>query len=183
MKKIAKYVGYGLIGLFVALALFAFLAPRLGWGVNTVLSGSMEPTIKPGGVVVTRPVSAASIHTGDVIIFKSPMNQKLTTHRVIEVVGGETPSFRTKGDANEDVAPVAVPAASVEGKLCCYLPYVGYLSKYLKTPLGFILTCALPGLIVIVLEMRHIWQVLSEEEKEKKAQAVQKAQTEKVDVR
>lgn len=180
MKKIAKYLGYAAIGLFTGLALFVFLAPHIGWSVDTVLSGSMEPVIKVGGVVVTRPVSADGIRAGDIITFKSPMNQKMTTHRVTEVVAGDALSFRTRGDANEDADPVAVPAASVAGKVCCYLPYVGYVSKYLKTPLGFILTCALPGLIVIVMEMKHMWNVLSDEEKAKQARA---AQTEKVDAR
>ncbi|KKK61416.1 hypothetical protein LCGC14_3014560, partial [marine sediment metagenome] len=48
---------------------------------------------------------AEDIKAGDTITFYSPLSEKLTSHRVIAVEDGSSPSFRTKGDANEDADP------------------------------------------------------------------------------
>ena len=57
----------------------------------------MEPQLKVGGVVVTRPVEAGEIKVGDIITFHSPLNEELTSHRVIAVEDGSTVHFQTKG--------------------------------------------------------------------------------------
>jgi signal peptidase len=168
MKKLAQNLGLAVIILLMAAAVFTFLAPRFGWRVDAVFSGSMEPQLKVGGLVVTRPVAAEDIKVGDIITFHSPLNKQLTSHRVIAIEDSSSPGFRTKGDANEDADPFIVPAASVVGKICLHIPYFGYATQYIKTPLGFLLTLCLPGLIIIILEIRNIWHVLSEEEREKK---------------
>ena len=168
MKKLAQNFGLAVIILLMAAAVFTFLAPRFGWRVDAVFSGSMEPQLKVGGLVVTRPVVAEDIKVEDTITFHSPLNKQLTSHRVIAVEDGSSLGFRTKGDANEDADPFIVPAGSVVGKVCLHIPYFGYATQYIKTPLGFLLTLCLPGLIIIILEIVNIWRVLSEEEMEKK---------------
>jgi signal peptidase len=168
MKKLAQNLGLAVIILLMAAALFTFLAPHFGWRVDAVYSGSMEPHLKVGGVVVTRPAATEDIKVGDTITFHSPLNKQLTTHRVIAVADGSSPGFRTKGDANEDADPFIVPAQNVVGKVCLHIPYFGYATQFIKTPMGFLLTLCLPGLIIIIMEMVNIWHVLSEEEREKK---------------
>jgi len=71
MKKVAKNLGITLIILLMAAAAFTFLAPRFGWSVDAVFSGSMEPELKVGSVVVTRPVAPEEIRAGDIITFYS----------------------------------------------------------------------------------------------------------------
>jgi signal peptidase len=168
MKKAVGYLGMAVIILLMAAAVFTFLAPRFGWRVDAVFSGSMEPQLKVGGVVVTRPVAAEDIKAGDTITFYCPLNEQLTSHRVIAVEDGSPLSFRTKGDANEDADPFTVPAGKVVGKVCFHLPYFGYAAQFIKTPLGLLLTLCLPGLIIIILEMRNIWRALTEQEIERK---------------
>ncbi len=168
MKKTAGYFGYGIVILLMAAAVFTFLAPHFGWRVDAVFSGSMEPELKVGGMVVTRPVAAQDIKAGDTITFYSPLNNQLTSHRVIAVEDGSSPNFRTKGDANEDADPFIVPGENVMGKVCFHLPYFGYAAQFIKTPLGLLLTLCLPGLIIIILEIRNIWRVLAEQEMERK---------------
>jgi signal peptidase len=172
MKKLAQNIGLAVIVLLMAAAVFTFLAPHFGWRVDAVYSGSMEPQLKVGGLVVTQPIAAEDIRVGDNITFHSPLNKQLTTHRVIAVEDGASPAFRTKGDANEDADPFIVTAGNVVGKVCLHIPYFGYATQYIKTPLGFLLTLCLPGLIIIIMEMRNIWRVLSEEEREKKHRTV-----------
>ena len=168
MKKAAKYFGFGMIILLMMAAVLTFLAPHFGWRVDVVFSGSMEPELKVGGVVVTRPVEAEDIKIGDTITFYSPLSEKPTSHRVIAVEGGSSLYFQTNGDASEDADPFIVPAQDVVGKICLHLPYFGYIAQFVKTPLGLLLTLCLPGLIIIIMEIISIWRVFAEEHIERK---------------
>lgn len=163
MGKAAENFCTALLVVLMLVAGLTVLAPRFGWSVDAVFSGSMEPELKVGGVVVTRPVAAEDITVGDAITFYSPLGEKLTSHRVIAVEDGSALSFRTKGDANEDADPFILPAENVVGKICFHILYFGYVTQFVKTPLGFLLTLCLPGLIIIVMETRNIWQALSGE--------------------
>jgi len=156
MKRAAKYFGIFVIMLLVAAAVLTVLAPRFGWRVDAVFSGSMEPHLKVGGVVITRPVAAEDIKVGDTITFYSPQSEKPTTHRVIAIEEGSSFYFRTKGDANEDNDHFIVPVQNMVGKVCFHIPCLGYVTQFVKTPLGLLLTLLIPGLIIIVMELRNI---------------------------
>jgi len=168
MKKAAENFGLAVIILLMTAAVLTFLAPRLGWSADAVFSGSMEPELKVGGVVITQPAEAEEIKVGDIITFHCPLADGLNSHRVIEIKEGSQLQFQTKGDANEDPDPFIVPSQNVVGKICFHIPYLGYVSQLVKTPLGFLLTLCLPALIIVVMELKNIWGALSEGDIEKK---------------
>jgi len=167
MRKIAENFGMAVVILLMVIAVFTFFGPRFGWRVDAVLSGSMEPALKVGGVLVTYPVKVEEIKVKDIIIFYSPMSGELTSHRVVAMNHGSSVSFRTKGDANEDPDPFTVPASNVVGKKFLHIPWLGYLTQLVKTRLGFLLALCIPALIVIGMEMKNIWQILADEEVER----------------
>jgi len=72
-----------------------------GTGFFVVKSGSMEPAIPVGSIILVNAVSAGSISEGDIIVFFSTNRQETVTHRVVEISdrGGEL-VFTTRGDAN-----------------------------------------------------------------------------------
>lgn len=78
------------------------LANRAGYSVAGMKSGSMQPEIKAGDLVVAQAVDPAVIRPGDVITFREPFgSHALYTHRVYQVVATASgPAFITKGDAN-----------------------------------------------------------------------------------
>ena len=164
MKKAFQYFGFSLIVIAMAAVVLAFLAPRFGWRIDVVLSGSMEPQLKVGGLAISQPVDVADIKVNDTITFFSPLAKEMTSHRVIAIITKPSLYFRTKGDANEDADPFNVPAQNVVGRVCFHISYLGYVMHFVKTPLGFALTFCLPGFIIIVMEMRNIWHVLSDNE-------------------
>lgn len=168
MKKVFLYSGYGLTILFFIAAIFAFVAPRFGWRVDVVLSGSMEPQLKMGSLVISRPVDAEDIKLNDTITFYSPLTKQMTTHRVIAVNTSPSWYFRTKGDASEDADPFNVPAENVAGKVYFDIPYLGYVIHFIKTPPGFLLTFCLSGLITIAIEVRNIWKIIIQDRTERK---------------
>ena len=86
-------------------------------GGNTpliVLTGSMDPTIKAGDLIVTKKVDAKDVKVDDVISFFDPEGNgsSIVTHRVIGIEIDETSGeifFRTQGDNNDiaDMTPVS----------------------------------------------------------------------------
>ena len=168
MRKLVECFGFAVVILLMTAAMLTFLAPRFGWRVDALFSGSMEPQLKVGSLVITRPAQPEHIIVGDTITFCSPASEKLTSHRVIAVENGASFYFRTKGDASEDADPFIVPPENMVGKVYFHIPYFGYVTQSVKTTLGFMLTLYLPGLIIIIIEIRNIWRVLAEEETERK---------------
>lgn len=152
----------GMLVLLLALAL-VFLAP-LRWDVDfrTVVSGSMEPTLPVGTIVVTRPVDPTHILPGDVISFPSPEDMRLVvTHRVMEVtVLGPERAFRTKGDANNAPDRDPVPASWVTGREILHIPYLGLVAQFVKTPRGWLLLVALPAAALVLLELVGLLQLI-----------------------
>lgn len=156
--RAVELVGIVVVFLMLTLVVMAMLAPHFGWRADTVLSGSMEPALPVGSIEVTRPVNTADIQVDDIITFRSPTNGELMSHRVVEVVDGETPGFRTKGDKNEDVDPYTIPPENVVGRYYTKVDHAGYVVERLKSPLGFILL-GLFGLALIGAEISTMLEV------------------------
>ena len=83
------------------------------------------------------------------------MDGKLITHRVVGIQEGPL-YFHTKGDANEDADPYLVPAQNVVGEVRFYVPLLGYVTDFIRSPLGFILLLGVPGLIIIGMEIMEL---------------------------
>lgn len=63
-----------------------------------VESGSMEPTLTVGSVILSKvPKRADALKTGDIVTFRTESGY-VVTHRIIEIIGGEAIQYRTKGD-------------------------------------------------------------------------------------
>jgi len=169
VERVSGYLITLLVVTVMLLGVAALLGPHLGWQVDTVVSGSMTPTIDVGGVVISKKIDPRAVETGDIITFRSPTNGRVTTHRVMEVQTGDSLYFQTKGDANEDPDPFVVPASNVLGQVRLHIPYIGYATQYARSPIVSLLMLTVPGLIIIIIEMRGIWIELSEQEKRNKA--------------
>lgn len=142
---------------FIVLFLVAavvILAPFAGWRIETVMSGSMEPAIPVGGMVILGPVSASSIQVGDIISYDN--GQVEICHRVIAVDEGDPARYITKGDANRSPDGTSVTPDKVTGKLVVTLPLAGYLINFVKTPLGLFFTILLPLLCIIGTELKSL---------------------------
>lgn len=126
--------------------------------VKTVLSGSMEPAIKTGSIIVIKPVKEYKI--GDVICFGLISKTKTPiTHRILDIeIAQGIPSYVTKGDANNIEDTRAVKEADIIGKVLFSVPYVGYLINTAQKPFGFLLLIIIPAVVVIVDEIRKIFQ-------------------------
>jgi signal peptidase len=100
-----------LILLVSAVALGQLLRDERGiapWGAGFFLiaSGSMEPEIPVGSLILVKRVSSEIIAVGDVVTFLATRNDTVVTHRVREVRVEESGYvFITRGDANNTDDP------------------------------------------------------------------------------
>ncbi|MBD8611775.1 signal peptidase I [Frigoribacterium sp. CFBP 13729] len=112
------------LGTLVGLLLWAAVPAVIGWTPTTVMTGSMEPRIHPGDVVVARPVAESSIHRGQVLLFQDPDHaDHLRLHRYDD--NGQGTQIVTKGDANPTADSTPIDRSAVVGVGYLRVPYIG----------------------------------------------------------
>jgi signal peptidase len=125
----------------------------MGYKPFIVLSGSMEPTILTGDIVLTKTIAAEDIAENDIITFRVDQDVAVT-HRVTEVVEEDGKiSFLTKGDANVGADAVAVTPDMLEGKYLGRVGGLGHLAIFLQTPMGLLLFVVTPLCLFIIYDM------------------------------
>jgi signal peptidase len=121
-------------------------------------------------VVFVRPQDPSAIQAGDIITYKgNDDSETLTTHRVMEVNNDGGLEFVTKGDANDVLDGSPVPAANIVGVVNYSVPYLGHLMAFTQTKKGLIALVFIPGMLVIIMELRNLFKYAAEMEEEKKA--------------
>lgn len=118
---------------FLAASFAVTVAPILfGWGSYVVGSGSMEPAINAGDVVIVSPGYDPGSVTGHVITFQDPIrDDNLLTHRVVSV--SEDGYLVTRGDANLTVDSTPIAPGSVVGTGRLLVRFVGLPVVWAKT--------------------------------------------------
>lgn len=123
--KILSVVGTALIVGVILLCSLLIVPKAFGCQMYHVLSGSMEPELAVGSLIYVREEKPEEIEADDIIAFYGSLEDSgIITHRVIKnnVVSG---TFRTKGDANEQEDPLAVPYENFIGRVIFSVPYMG----------------------------------------------------------
>ncbi|MCL4367353.1 signal peptidase I, partial [Patescibacteria group bacterium] len=155
MKKILN-IAYWIILVFLVViggfaALSALEVPKQ-YQFFVVQSGSMEPAIKTGSLVVVKP--SENYLPDDVITFKDGNNT--VTHRLMKVDYNDGIVYQTKGDANNTPDLQQIRADKVIGKVIFNIPFLGYPVGFAKTPTGFILLVIIPATIIVYSELMNI---------------------------
>lgn len=112
-----------------------------GVGAAVVLSGSMEPSLSVGDMLVVVPQE--SYRENDVVVFQR--GRSSVVHRIISIEGDE---IITKGDAN-NTADEPISPKAIKGEVVAAIPLVGYAVNAIKTPVG---TLCILALAVLLLE-------------------------------
>lgn len=145
-----KYIFTVLLGLLLAANIISIVQtvvlgekmPMLfGYGRAVVLTGSMEPAVMPGDMVIVH--EQDSYLTGDVVMYKA---NSYITHRIVETTDS---GYITQGDANN--APDGeIRNDQVVGRVTLVIPKAGYVTEFLTTPLGVL---ALIAVLIIMIEL------------------------------
>jgi signal peptidase I len=150
--KLFRHLGGALlwvVAILGALSGALFLAHSLGWVQPlVVVSGSMEPGIRRGDLLIAVPASASELAVGDVASLPDTRSGRLVTHRVIGISrDGSDVVVQMEGDANgvPDAAPYRLGASDSVWKPMITVPMVGDLVLLLARP-----TVAIPLAVSIL---------------------------------
>lgn len=124
----------------------------LGYKPFIVLSGSMEPKILPGDLIITKNIDPENVKVGDVITFRTDKTTAVS-HRVTGILTEGGLTFLTKGDANIGADAGAVLPESIEGKYILRIGGVGNLALFLQTPIGLLIFVVIPLCMFIVYDI------------------------------
>ena len=146
-------IGLGIAGLVVMPTVF-------GGRSLTVLSGSMQPALRVGDVVIDSRVSPADVRVGDIVTFSDPEGTgRLITHRVRRVrIANGTAHVVTKGDNANSEERWDMPAGGSLGRVEYRVPLLGFLVFWLHGPFGRLGLIVLPALLLTFFELWRIWR-------------------------
>lgn len=133
----------------------------------TVLSGSMEPALHVGSIVVV--TAKQNYQVGDIVTAQIGTNGKQTvTHRIFSIDQNDREEqIMLKGDANEDPDLSLLTHKQIVGAVVFSIPFIGKIIEYSKTQQGFIFIVVIPATIFayhevlsMIEEVRKIGETL-----------------------
>lgn len=136
-------------------SLFFFLLLAAGWYLMqyfcayVVLSGSMEPKIPTGSVVIVDG-RKKEWHPGEVITYRR--GNMVVTHRIVEK---REEGYRTKGDANEEEDAGIVSEKQGIGNVIAVLPWIGYGIVWLRQGGTFFFLAVGAVMLFVIRQLVH----------------------------
>ena len=131
------------------------------FGIKTyvIISGSMEPNLQIGDIVIVKKIGQDELKKGDIISFRQ--GQSVITHRIAEVIekDGKT-QYKTKGDNNNTEDSGSISYDMIEGKVVKYISKVGKIAIKLQNK----------GTIIFIILLLYIYIFCSGAIKRKKLQ-------------
>ena len=133
-----------------------------GFIMFRVVTGSMEPTIPVGALLLTRQVDIETIQLEDVICFRTQDAEiwgKIVTHRVVGIYEGldGMPLLETKGDANLVMDGYLVDQDNFVGKVVWHTGESSVLSSvfsFFTNKVGFLGCIVFPCLLLAGLILK-----------------------------
>lgn len=129
-----------LVYLFVlAFLLLAVIVTLIisGWQPLAVVSGSMEPAVRVGSMVMVEPAEADVYFANpSIIAYDDPASPgSLVTHRVVSTASDDVGAvfYRTKGDANRVADSTPVAHDSLVGVARMIIPFLGLPAMWLAS--------------------------------------------------
>ena len=146
----------------VVQVLFKGYASLGGYSLFIVVTGSMEPTIPTGALLLCDSMDIEDIVEGDIVCFRSPeryMKGSVITHRVYDVKKESNGDIHlyTKGDANISIDGYIVKEEHFIGRVSWYTRKDGFFINFiglLSSRYGFLSCIVFPVLIVSSIIIR-----------------------------
>ena len=149
--NVARIMGYGLTALVICFSIFSYSGAVKA---RIVLSGSMQPAINPGDIIITTPPSNKMPQVGDVVAYTARRfnggEVGIFSHRVI---GGDAQSgFLVKGDSNKAPDVQKPKLKDIDGVVIAILPFIGNL---LTRQALFLIVPTIIGLWLVLDAMKN----------------------------
>ena len=143
------FIAAVLIGVVGTIGLTLAASAIFGHKIVAVHSGSMEPTLHDGDLIVARELQPADIDPGELMTFSEPETGETLTRRVRAIVEtGDEAIFETKADAVTQVGRFSLPVNGQVAQPRRRIPLIGYVTEL---PLGVALLVALAAIALVVV--------------------------------
>lgn len=157
MKRLWRII-YWTTVICLVLAILLIAIPKLfGAQFRAVISGSMEPEIPVGSLIVTTPKHFEDIAIGYDITYVMDEDLTVVTHRVIKI-NNEKETFITKGIANNIADGKSVRYENVMGTVRYCIPVIGYVFKLMDTMSGKIIAFIVIVSFMMISTLLHMYR-------------------------
>lgn len=140
-----------------------------GYGVYTVVTGSMDPTLKVKDMILSKKVDPESLNTGDIVVYngnEGSFSGKIVTHRIIKKEKRDNVLyFTTKGDANQ-IEDKEITANQIVGKFVTKLTILSLISHIINNTVGFFFIVFVPFIIFVFCEVISVKNEIDKEKSE-----------------
>ncbi len=142
MKNIIFKVFYILIIIY----LIIFIPVLWGKRPLVVISGSMEPILKVGGILYYEKINLDDFNKDDILVYQ--LNEHIVSHRIVNI---NEYGFETKGDNNISNDSYIVDKNNVIGRGNNWsIPYIGYYADFIYNHKYLLI-------MMIILSYFNIW--------------------------
>ena len=125
--RFLKEIFIKIIYLFLLMYLIIFIPKLFGYNPLVVISGSMEPTLKVGGLLYYEEIDINDFKEKDILVYE--LKDHIISHRVVEHLDN---GFITKGDANNSYDSSIVSDNQVLGRGTNWsIPLLGYYADFI----------------------------------------------------
>ena len=142
--------------------------PKIGgYAPLIVLTGSMEPEIMSGDLIIVKQIDGKDVKNKDVIAFIDPDGNgtSILTHRVNEIYEKDGKIFfKTQGDANDTEDRLPVSEDALVGVYVTRVGGAGNIAMFMQTTAGLVVCVIVPLILLIG------WDILRRRRFEKKNQ-------------
>lgn len=126
LVKIKNFI-FRIIYILLIIYLLIFIPSFFGYKPLVVISGSMEPTLKVGGILYYEKVEIDELDEGDILVYQNRDN--IISHRIVDVIENK---FITKGDMNNSEDNILIDESVILGKGTNWsIPILGYYADYI----------------------------------------------------
>ena len=142
MKNIIFKVFYILIIIY----LIIFIPVLWGKRPLVVISGSMEPILKVGGILYYEKINLDDFKKDDILVYQ--LNEHIVSHRIVNI---NEYGFETKGDNNNSNDSYIVDKNNVIGRGNNWsITYIGYYADFIYNHKYLLI-------VMIILSYFNIW--------------------------
>ncbi len=160
LRRLLLFLAWVVLGTLGGLVLAIGLPNAFHAKSLTVMSGSMEPVIGTGDIVVARQTAPMDVRVGDIVTFRDPLNhERLITHRVREMHVSATTSCSSRVATRTPARSSGRcrrTARSVGWRTT--IPKLGYFMVWFHSTFGLLLLIVLPTLLLGASELWRLWR-------------------------
>lgn len=126
LVKIKDFI-FRIVYILLIIYLLIFVPSLWGQKPLVVISGSMEPTLKVGGILYYEKINIDEFDEGDILVYQT--KEHIISHRIMDI---NENGFITKGDINNSVDNYLVSDDQILGKGTNWsIPFIGYYADYI----------------------------------------------------